>query len=106
MRYFLLSSTIFVQNRQSETLLKEIKELFRLHLGRMNIGMLGASIIVVLLGIKEYMRCRLFGDARTPKTSYRSFNKAYKHVERMAKLSEAVGAKPSIVYSIPEQNER
>ena len=106
MRYFLLSSTIFVQNRQSETLLKEIKELFRLHLGRMNIGMLAASIIVVLFGIKEYMRCRLFGDVRTPRTSYRSFNKVNKHVERMAKLSEVVSARPSIIYSMSEQNER
>ena len=105
MRYFLISSTIFVQNRQSEILLKEIKELFRLHFGRMNIGVFAASIMVVLFGIKEYMRCRLFGDARTPKTSYRPFNKVNKHVERMAMLSEAAGAKPSIVYSLSDQIE-
>jgi radical SAM superfamily enzyme YgiQ (UPF0313 family) len=104
MRYFLVSSTIFVQNRQSEILLKEIKELFRLHFGRMNIRVLAASMMVVLFGIKEYMRCRLFGDVRTPKTSYRLFNKVSRHIELPAILAEAAIAKPGIVCSIPEEN--
>ncbi len=104
MRYFLISSTIFVQNRQSELLLKEIKELFHLHFGRMNIFEFAASIMVVLFGIKEYMRCRLFGDIRTPKTSYRLFNKVNKHLELPEMLSEVAGANPGIAYVIPEEN--
>jgi radical SAM superfamily enzyme YgiQ (UPF0313 family) len=103
MRYFLIASTIFVQNRQSEILLKEIKGLFRLHFGRMSISIFAASIMVVLFAIKEYMRCRLFGDVRRPKTSYRLFNKVNKYVERLAILSEAVGPKPGIAYSMPDQ---
>ena len=103
MRYFLIASTIFVQNRQSELLLKEIKGLFRLHFGRMNINIFAASIMVVLFAIKEYMRCRLFGDVRVPKTSYRLFNKVNKHVERLAILSEVIGPKPSIVYNLSDQ---
>jgi radical SAM superfamily enzyme YgiQ (UPF0313 family) len=105
MRYFLMSSTIFVQNRQSELLLKEIKGLFRQHFGKMSISIFAASMLVVLFGVKEYMRCRLFGDVRTPKTSYRLFNKVNKYVERLAILSEAAGPKPSIVYSLPDQIE-
>jgi radical SAM superfamily enzyme YgiQ (UPF0313 family) len=104
MRYFLISSTIFVQNRQSELLLNEIKGLFRMHFGKMNIRIFAASMIVVLFGVKEYMRCRLFGDVRTPKTSSRCFNKVNNYAERMAALAEAAGAKPGIVYSMPEQN--
>jgi len=106
MRYFLISSTIFVQNRQSEILLKEIKGMFRQHFGRMNISIFAASMLVVLFGIKEYMRCKLFGDVRTPKTSYRLFNKVNKYDERLAMLSEAAGAKSSIVYSMSDQTER
>jgi radical SAM superfamily enzyme YgiQ (UPF0313 family) len=105
MRYFLMSSTIFVQNRQSELLLKEIKGLFRLHFGRMNIGTFAASMMVVLFSIKEYMRCRLFGDVRTPKTSYRLFNKVNKHVERLAILSDVAGPEPGIAYSLSDQIE-
>ena len=37
MRYFLTASTIFVQNRQSETLLREIKKSYRSQFGRMNL---------------------------------------------------------------------
>ena len=104
MRYFLISSTIFVQNRQSELLLKEIKGLFRMHFGRMNISVLAASIMVVFFGVKEYMRCRLFGDVRTPKTSHRLFNKVNRHLELPEILSEVTGAKSGIAYGIPEEN--
>ena len=103
MRYFLIASTIFVQNRQSEILLKEIKGLFRLHFGRMSISIFAASIMVVLFAIKEYMRCKLFGDVRRPKTSYRLFNKVNKYVERLAILPEVAGPEPGIVYSLPDQ---
>jgi radical SAM superfamily enzyme YgiQ (UPF0313 family) len=105
MRYFLMSSTIFVQNRQSELLLKEIKGLFRQHFGKMSISIFAASMLVVLFGVKEYMRCRLFGDVRTPKTSYRLFNKVNKHVERLAILPEVAGPEPSIAYSLSDQIE-
>jgi hypothetical protein len=105
MRYFLTASTIFVQNRQSEILLKEIKRLFRLHFGGMNINIFAASIMVVLFAIKEYFRCRLFGDVRVPKTSCRLFNRVNKNVERLAILSEAVGPNPSIAYIMPDQIE-
>jgi radical SAM superfamily enzyme YgiQ (UPF0313 family) len=105
MRYFLIASTIFVQNRQSEILLKEIKGLFRLHFGRMKIGTFAASMMVVLFAIKEYIRCRLFGDVRTPTTSCRPFYKVNKHVKQLAILSEAAGPKPSIAYSLPDQIE-
>jgi len=106
MRYFLVAATIFVQNRRSEVLLKEIKELYRLHFGRMNTGVLAASMMVVLFSVKEYMRCRLFGDVRTPKTSCRPFNKVYKHLELPAMLAKSAGVEPGIAYSMPEQNER
>ena len=107
MRYFLMSSTIFVQNRQSELLLEEIKGLFRENFGRMSIGTLAASILVVLFGVKEYMRCRLFGDVRTPKTSRLLFNNINNYTNRIAALSEAAGdAASSIVCPMPEKNEQ
>jgi hypothetical protein len=62
--------------------------------------------MVVLFSIKEYMRCRLFGDVRVPKTSYRLVNKVNKHGKRLAMISEAVGSEPGIAYSLPEQIER
>jgi hypothetical protein len=76
-----------------------------LHFGRMKIGTFAASMMVVLFAIKEYIRCRLFGDVRVPKTSYRLFNKVNRHVERSAILSEAAGPKPSIVYNLSDQIE-
>jgi len=107
MRYFLMSSTIFVQNRQSELLLEEIKGLFRENFGRMSIGTLAASILVVLFGVKEYMRCRLFGDVRAPKTSRLLFNNTSNYANRIAALSEAAGdAASSIVCPMPEKNEQ
>jgi len=75
MRYFLTASTIFVQNRQSEILLKEIKKSFRRELGRTKALGLAISMLVVCFSIKEYLRCRLVGDARVPKASYRPLNR-------------------------------
>jgi len=106
MRYFILSSTIFVQNRRSEILLKEIKESFRQHFGRMSISAFAASMLVVLFSLKEFMRCRLFGDVRTPKTNYCLYNKANNYAERITALSEAAGAVSSIAYTMPEKNEQ
>jgi hypothetical protein len=73
MRYFLTAATIFVQNRQSEILLKDIKELFHLHFGKMNLLTFATSLAVVFFSVKEYLRCRISGDIRVPKTSCRSF---------------------------------
>ena len=75
MRYFLTASTIFVQNRQSEILLREIKKSFRSELGRTKALGLAISLLVVCYSVKEYLRCRLVGDARMPKTSYRPVNR-------------------------------
>jgi hypothetical protein len=75
MRYFLTASTIFVQNRQSEILLREIKKSFRSELGRTKALGLAISMLVVCFSIKEYLRCRLVGDARVPKASYRQLNR-------------------------------
>ncbi len=44
MRYFLTAATIFVQNRKSETLLREIKKSFRSEFGRMNPSSLVAVV--------------------------------------------------------------
>ena len=74
MRYFLTASTLFVQNRQSEILLREIKKSFRSQLGRTKPLGLAISLLVVCYSIKEYLRCRIVGDARVPKTSYRPLN--------------------------------
>jgi len=85
MRYLLAASTIFVQNRQSETLLREIKDLYRLQFGRMNLPTLFLSSMVVLFSIKEYLRRRFFGDIRVPKTSYRPLSRVYQHKDQWAK---------------------
>jgi hypothetical protein len=85
MRYFLTASQIFAQNQKSETLLKEIKNLFALHFGKMNIRTFAKSIIVMAYSIKEYMRCLVFGDVRVPKTSCRSFNGIHKRAYQLAK---------------------
>ena len=73
MRYFLNAATVFVQNRQSEILLKEIKKLYHLHFGRMTLLTFTISMVVVFFSVKEYLRCRIFGDVRTPRTSCRKF---------------------------------
>ncbi|MBN1906951.1 MAG: radical SAM protein [Deltaproteobacteria bacterium] len=69
MRYFLVAATIFVQNRKSEDLLKEIKGLYRLYFGRPGIRIVASSTLVFLLSLKEYIRCRISGDKINPKTS-------------------------------------
>ena len=91
MRYFLIASAIFVQNRRSETLLREIKKSFRSQLGRTNPATLVMSMAVVFFSIKEYLRCRIVGDLRVPKTSYRPLNKVHKHKGYPAKSSYADG---------------
>lgn len=93
MRYFLTASTLFVQNRQSEILLREIKKSFRRQLGGTRPLGLAVSLLVVFYSIKEYLRCRIVGDARMPKTSYRPLNKACREGVKTARLPEvAVGA--------------
>ena len=91
MRYFLTASSIFVQNRQSETLLREIKKSFRSEFGRMNLSSRVMSLMVVFFSIKEYLRCRIVGDLRVPKTSYRALNQVSKHSEQPAGSSFAEG---------------
>ncbi|MBN2126469.1 MAG: radical SAM protein, partial [Deltaproteobacteria bacterium] len=77
MRYFLTASTLFVQNRQSLILLREIKRTFRSQLGGTRPLGMGISLLVLLYGIKEYLRCRILGDVRIPKTSYRPLNRVH-----------------------------
>jgi radical SAM superfamily enzyme YgiQ (UPF0313 family) len=93
MRYFLLASRLFVQNRQSEALLQQINALFRHHFGRKSLLTIAASLIVVAFAVKEYLRCRLIGDVRVPATSCRSFNGAGQKMPRYAPCaSVAAGA--------------
>ena len=108
MRYFLAAATVFVQNRQSEILLKDIKNLFQLHFGRMNIFTFATSMVVVCFSVKEYLRCRIVGDVRVPATSCRTFiNKGiHEHEGKQAKVSGATGAEPKIAYGWSEQTER
>ena len=108
MRYFLTASTIFVQNRQSEILLRQIKKSFRSQFGRMDLFSRAASLLVVFFSIKEYLRCRIVGDLRVPKTSYRPFknNGIYEDKGIQAKVSGAGGAKSGIAYGWSEQTER
>jgi len=103
MRYFLTASTVFVQNRKSETLLKEIKKSFRLTFGRMNLPGFIASMIVVFFSIKEYLRYRTMGDVRTPKTSYRRFNESAQYKNRPAESSTDAEASSKVAYRWPEQ---
>jgi hypothetical protein len=105
MRYFLTASTIFVQNPQSGTLLREIKKSYRSQFGRMNLPTLLTSLIVVFFSIKEYLRCRIVGDLRVPKTSYRPLNKVGEHEVQRAKSSCPDVAKPSLPCLLTEQPE-
>jgi radical SAM superfamily enzyme YgiQ (UPF0313 family) len=104
MRYFLTASKIFVQNQQSEILLAEIKKLFLIHFGKKNILAVAKSITVVVLSIKEYLRCRIVNDIRVPKTSYRLFNRPHKGKDKSAKLSAIAGTKLKIAYSLSNLN--
>lgn len=103
MRYFLTASTIFVQNRRSESLLRDIKKSYRSQFGRMHLPTVFISLIVVFFSIKEYLRSRIAGDLRVPKTSYRPLNKAYKHKDQPAKFSYADGGKQKIPFRWTEQ---
>ncbi|MBN2060781.1 MAG: radical SAM protein, partial [Deltaproteobacteria bacterium] len=106
MRYFLTASTIFVQNRQSEILLKQIKKSFDLQFGKINLLSRIASLLVVFFSIKEYLRCRISGDVRAPKTSYLPLNKSFKHADKMVKTSNALKDTLKIPYGLSEQAER
>jgi len=97
-RYLLTASTIFVQNRQSDALLREIKKSYRSQFGRMNLPVRAASLLVVFFSIKEYIRCRIFSDLRVPKTSYRPLNKVWEDKVEPAKAPYADRAKPKIPY--------
>jgi hypothetical protein len=103
MRYFLTASTIFVQNRQSVTLLREIKESYRSQFGRMKLPSLVKSLFVVFFSTREYLRCKISGDLRVPKTSYRPLVKAYKYKDQAAKSPYTDGAKPKIQRHLSEQ---
>ena len=105
MRYLLTASTIFVQNRQSETLLREIKQSYRSQFGRMNLPTLLASLIVVPFSIKEYLRRHFVGDVRVPKTFYHPLARAYQHGEQRAKPSGAAPAWAEMPDLIPQQAE-
>jgi len=105
MRYFLTASTIFVQNRKSEILLKEIKESFRRIFGRMNLPGFIASMTVVFFSIKEYLRYQTMGDVRTPKTSYRLFNKSAQYKNRLAESSNDAEPSSNVTYRWSEQPE-
>ena len=97
-RYLLTASTIFVQNRQSIALLREIKKSYRSQFGRMNLSARAASLLVVFFSIKEYIRCRIFSDLRVPKTSYRPFYTVYEHKIQPVKASYADRVKLKIPY--------
>ncbi len=79
MRYFVVAAQIFIQNRRSEILLEEIKNLYTRHFGKKDMLTRLASAAVVFLSSKEYLRCRIFGDLRIPKTRYRSFRHSLLH---------------------------
>ena len=89
MRNFLTASTIFVQNRQSEILLKEIKKLFHLHFGRTNLATFATSVAVVFFSVKEYLRTRIMGDVRVPKTACRNFRNSGFHERKGKAFNEA-----------------
>ncbi len=89
MRYFLTASAIFVQNRQSETLLKEIRKSYRSQFGRKNLPTLVISSIVVLFSIKVYLRRRFVGDVRVPKTMYRPLSRVFQPKDQRTKSSGA-----------------
>ena len=103
MRYFLTASTIFVQNRQSEVLLRKIKKSYCSQFGRMNLLTRVASLLVVFFSIKEYVRYRIFGDLRVPKTSYRPLKKVYRDKVQPATSFYGDWAKPKIPYRWAEQ---
>jgi len=104
MRYFLTASRLFVQNRQSEILLREIKESFRSQLGRARPLGLAISLLVVFYSIKEYLRCRIVGDARMLKTSYRPLNRARAKGAKPARSPEVAVAVSKAAYGWSDQS--
>ncbi len=94
MRYFLAAATIFVQNLRSEKLLKEVKILFREHFGAPGITTIAASTAVILLSVKEYLRCKITGDTRNAKTTYVCYGDNHRQVARTA-LKEPTVIEPS-----------
>jgi hypothetical protein len=105
MRYFLSASTIFIQNRKSEILLKEIKVLFRSYFGKPNTLTLAASTAVIFLSIKEYLRCRIFGDMRNPETLCLVHNDDHERKGHLVKIQEGLGISSKMAFSLPEQME-
>jgi hypothetical protein len=102
MRYFLMASTIFVHNRQSEILLREIKKSFQSQLGRTKPLGLAISLLVVFYSIKEYLRCRFVGDARVPKTSYLPLNRACEKGVKPVRSPEVAVAASEAAYGWSE----
>ena len=105
MRYFLPASTIFVQNRQSKILLKEIKKTYRSLFGKTNLLTLAPSLLVVFFSVKEYLRCRIVGDLRVPKTLYRQRYKASTKADKKIRSLSADGIVAKIPYRLAEQSE-
>ena len=105
MRYFLPASTLFVENLRSKTLLREIRKLYASQFGRMNLPALGASLVVLSFSVKEYLRCRIIGDLRVPRTSYRPVDRVLKHEGQPAGSFCVDGFMPEIPYRLAEQPE-
>jgi radical SAM superfamily enzyme YgiQ (UPF0313 family) len=103
MRYFLFASTFFVQNRKSETLLREIKTSYRSQFGRMSLVSWTASLLVMFFSMKEYLRCRIVGDLRVPKTSYRALNKVFKHKDHPVRSLNTAKDTVKMPYRLSEQ---
>jgi len=74
----------------------------------MNLFSFITSIVVVFFSVKEFLRCRIFGDVRVPRTSCRAFRNIGFHEEEghQAKVSGVTGAKSGIAYEWSEQTER
>ena len=105
MRYFLPASTLFVQNRQSEILLTEVKKSFRSQFGRMGIVSMAASLLVLYFSVKEYVRCRIFGDLRVPKTSYLPLNRALERKDKMTRSSNILKDALEVPYKLSKPTE-
>lgn len=73
MRYFLAAATLFIQNKKSDDLLRELKKSFASEFGSMNLTVFFISLIVIGFSLKEYLRCRIFSDFRKPQTTYQAF---------------------------------
>ena len=105
MRYFLPASTLFVQNRQSEILLKEVKKSFRSQFGRMGLLSRAASLLVLYFSVKEYLRCRIFGDLRVPKTSYLPLSRALRRKDKMVRSSSILKDSLEVPFKLSKQTE-